>query len=289
MCRRPPPPNKPLLPTPLRGAAERPSVGQTCGAPTLSQTQKPPKRIDNDSEVALTGGRLTKGVVRIGETVRRPRRDSSEFVARVSRHLQTLNVSWAPRYIGRDEVGRDMFTYLPGSVPERWGHFTDHQVRAAAKLLRALHDATRGSELCADRSAVCHHDFGPNNAVFRDQLPVAMIDFDMMAPGDALEDLGYSAWAWCISSKATRPPIDIQAHQLRILAESYGLDIPGRSTLIDAVLERQDRNARFWSNALNNSQDIVTPVEKVSEVIDWSRREAAYVVTNRRAFEQALI
>lgn len=242
-----------------------------------------------NGEVLLTGGRLTKGVVRIGETVRRPRRDSSDFVARLLRHFESLHVSWAPRYLGRDELGRDTFTYLHGSVPQRWGYFPDHQVGAAAKLLRAFHDATRGSDLCGNHSVVCHHDFGPNNAVFRDEDPVAMIDFDMVAPGDAIEDLGYSAWAWCISSKTSvRPPVEIQAHQVRILADEYGLDAGARTVLIDSILERQERNALFWSSAIDNAEGILTPVEKMFEIVHWSRHEAAYVAANRRVFQLAL-
>jgi aminoglycoside phosphotransferase (APT) family kinase protein len=37
----------------------------------------------------------------------------------------------------------------------------------------------------------CHHDPGPNNTVFRDGRPVALIDFDFAAVGDPLEDVGY--------------------------------------------------------------------------------------------------
>jgi hypothetical protein len=254
----------------------------------LNRTESPRKDVAVEGEVALTGGRLTRGVVRVGQTVRRPTLDSSAFVARILRHLENLNVSWAPRYLGRDEVGRDIYTYLPGWVPERWGHFTDHQIGAAAKLLRALHDATRCSQLCGGRSLICHHDFGPNNAVFRNQLPVAMIDFDMIAPGDPIEDLGYSAWAWCISSKTTGPPIEVQAHQVRILVDDYGLDESARGALVDAILERQERNARFWHAALHTSADVVTPLETMSEIIEWSRREAAYVAASRRTFELAL-
>jgi hypothetical protein len=254
----------------------------------LSEADNNPTTVAVDCEVALTGGRITTSVVRVGETVRRPVHDSSEFVARLLQHLERLNVPWAPRYLGRDERDRDIFTYIPGCVPSRWGYFADDQVRAAARLLRSLHDATSASVLCADRSVVCHHDFGPNNAVFQDEHPVAMIDFDMIAPGEPLEDLGYSAWAWCISSRPSRPPVDVQAHQVRLLADEYGLDGLARSSLVEAILERQERNARFWRAALDSNASIVTPVDKISEIIEWSRREAAYVAANRHFFELAL-
>ena len=67
---------------------------------------------------------------------------------------------------------------------------------AAGSLLCAFHDATRGSRLAGRNPVVCHHGPGPNNTVFVDNRPVAFIDFDTAAPGDALEDLGYMTWTW---------------------------------------------------------------------------------------------
>ncbi|WP_420000036.1 phosphotransferase [Streptomyces boninensis] len=114
----------------------------------------------------------------------------------------------------------------PGWVPARFQRWTDSQVAAAGSLLRSFHDATRGSRLAGGHPAVCHHDPGPNNTVFADNIAVAFIDFDTAAPGDPIEDLGYMAWTWCISSKPTAPPATVQAAQLRALADAYRLDEP---------------------------------------------------------------
>lgn len=92
---------------------------------------------------------------------------------------------------------------------------------------------------------VSHNDPGPNNLVFRDERPVAFIDFDMAAPGEPLEDLGYMAWAWCISSKPDRQPAELQARQVRRLADAYGLDRE-QIGLFSAILERLERNITFW-------------------------------------------
>ncbi|MGK5693264.1 phosphotransferase family protein [Streptomyces sp. URMC 128] len=63
-------------------------------------------------------------------------------------------------------------------------------LRAAASLLRSFHDATRGSRLAGRHPVACHHDPGPNNTAFADDIPAAFIDFDTAAPGDPIEDLG---------------------------------------------------------------------------------------------------
>ncbi|MFH8387968.1 phosphotransferase family protein [Kitasatospora sp. NPDC018058] len=148
-----------------------------------------------ENEVPLPGGRITPGVVRVGRTVRRPATASSAFVAQLLGELQRQGFTGAPRHLGFDEANRQILSYLPGRVPARFQRWTDPQVSAAGALLRAFHEATRGSTLAGRHPVVCHHDPGPNNTVFSDDgVPVAFIDFDTAAPGDPLEDLGYMAW-----------------------------------------------------------------------------------------------
>ncbi|MGW1728408.1 aminoglycoside phosphotransferase family protein [Streptomyces sp. NPDC002306] len=198
-----------------------------------------------EKETVLAGGRLTPGVVRIGNAVRRPASPSSPFVAELLRHLRDQGFTGAPRYLGSDDAGRDVLGYLPGWVPTRFQRWSDDQVDAAGRLLRALHEATFGSRLAGRYPVVCHHDPGPNNTVFSGGVPAAFIDFDMAAPGHPLEDLGYMAWTWCISSRPGAPPCVDQAAQVRVLADAYGVDGVGRSRLPNALLERQARNARW--------------------------------------------
>ncbi|MEU1185200.1 phosphotransferase [Streptomyces sp. NPDC005820] len=134
----------------------------------------------------------------MGDTVRKSQNASSEFMARL---LELQGFSGAPRYLGQ-RSGMGVLTFVEGQVPDRFQPWSDDQVRAAARLLRAMHDATHASALAGRFDVVCHHDPGPNNTVFRDGVPVAFIDFSEAAPGDRLEDVGYFAWTWSVSSKA---------------------------------------------------------------------------------------
>ena len=154
-----------------------------------------------ENEVPLSGGRITSGVVRVGDTVRRPVTASSAFVAELLGDLRRQGFTGAPRHLGFDSVGREILSYLHGWVPARFQRWTDPQVAAAGSLLRAFHDATRASRLAGRHPVVCHHDPGPNNTVFAKDVPVAFIDFDTAAPGDPLEDIGYMAWT-CSSRSA---------------------------------------------------------------------------------------
>ncbi|TDD02312.1 aminoglycoside phosphotransferase family protein [Nonomuraea deserti] len=240
---------------------------------------------DVPAEVPLTGGRITPGVVRVADTVRRPATGSSAFVTRLLTHLQRCQFSGAPRYLGRDTAGRDVLSYLPGWVPATFRRWSDTQVAAAGVLLRSLHDATRSSGLTGEHPVVCHHDPGPNNTVFRAGLPVAFIDFDTAAPGDPLEDIGYMAWTWCVSSKSTAPPAAEQAAQVRVLVDAYGLDAERRAAVVDAILDRQSRNIRWWTGRLTGpAHGSADPEESIA----WSEREHAFTGANRPHFTAAL-
>ena len=237
------------------------------------------------SEVVLGGGRLTAGVVRIGETVRRPRSSASPFTAMLLSHLARAGFDGAPRFLGSDELGRDILTFLPGDVPAKWRAFTDDEVATAGVLLRRFHDASRAlAERLGGGPVVCHNDSGPNNTVFRDGRPVAFIDFDFAAIGDPLEDVGYLAWSWCISSKPARGDAASQARQVRVLAEAYGLSADQRGRLLGAIEERFVRNERFCAE--RGSPVIAGP--SLAEVAAWTSAEKAFVRRFRHVFADAL-
>jgi thiamine kinase-like enzyme len=239
---------------------------------TLDLRPIPPRHVV--IEERLTGGRLTPGVVRIGNTVRRP---AGPRTAELLHLLEQRGFTAAPKYLGADDSGREILTYIDGWVPSRFQRWSDEQAAAAGSILRGFHDATRGRRLAADHPVVCHHDPGPNNFVFQNDLPAVLIDFDLAAPGDPLEDLGYTAWTWCIASKYADPTR--QAHQVRVLADAYALRTSDRQSLIPAILTRQLQNADFWSQR---------PCADSIDRINWSHREHDFTSINRRVFEAAL-
>ncbi|MDN3241703.1 hypothetical protein [Glycomyces tritici] len=58
--------------------------------------------------------------------------------------------------------------------------------------------------------------------------------------------------------------------------------------LIDCILERQARNARFWAEFRAEAATVPATPEQLADRIEWSRREHAFVATHREVFDRAL-
>jgi hypothetical protein len=205
-----------------------------------------------ESEIPLIGGRTTTGVVRIGDTVRRPIKARATFVHELLRHLQTRRFTAAPEFVGVDTAGREILSFIPGFVPPELGYFSDAQLNAAARLLRQLHDATLDCPLRSPYEIVCHGDPSPCNCVFVDGVPMAFIDFDGAHPGTRLEDIGYAAWLW-LDIGNDDLSADVQGQRVAEFFQSYGLSTDDAiSSIVSAQVALAHRtdvtDVREWSN-----------------------------------------
>jgi Ser/Thr protein kinase RdoA (MazF antagonist) len=206
-------------------------------------------------EISLHGGRVTPGVVRVGETVRRPVSGDRTLQREFLEHLHRRGFYGSPRFLGIDELGREILSYLPGVVPRDLGHFSDEQISAAGKLLHGFQAASVDFPLVASlgMEVMCHNDWGPTNSVLLDGLPCGIIDFDTIAPGMRLWDVGYSAWLWLdIGDNAYSA--EEQLRRLRLFAGAYSLELASGSQVVKNVLARQsalaDRATREGKGAL---------------------------------------
>lgn len=142
--------------------------------------------------------RTTHGVVRIGDTVRRPLVGDASFRHECLIHLERVGFTQAPRFLGIDDASREVISFIPGAVPTDLGDYTDVQIGMASALLRRFHDATASMPFVKEQGfeVACHNDWAPTNTVFLADEPVGMIDFDTARPGERLWDAGYSAFTW---------------------------------------------------------------------------------------------
>jgi hypothetical protein len=187
----------------------------------------------DEEEIPLVGGRSTPGVVRVGDTVRRPLKPDSERQHRLLRHLEDAGFDGAPRFLGIDERGREILSYIEGFTPPHNGFALDEEaVRAGARLVRAVHDLTAGTEFAGAAEVAAHPNLSQMNVVFRDWRPVAIIDWDGTGPGTRLDNLADFLWAFV--HPAVHGEGEPAARMLRLAIDAYGWTGTG---LVDAMLE----------------------------------------------------
>lgn len=206
-------------------------------------------------EVPLDGGTANAGlVVRVGDTVRRPQTPTSSARHALLLHLEKVGFEGAPRYLGEDDLGREMLSFIPGDAaitPAPSWALTDAALRSVADLLRDLHRAVRdfdpaghawGSMVPArfrsDR--IGHNDPNLDNVVFRNGRAVALIDFDLASPGSIVWDVAIAARLWA----PLRSPSDITdqrrrdfLRRFRLFVDACGLSASERDAVVDAVVE----------------------------------------------------
>ncbi|TDV48943.1 phosphotransferase [Actinophytocola oryzae] len=190
-------------------------------------------------EHVLTGGNVAAAVVRVGDTVRKPVTPATPAVEALLNHLDGF--PGAPRHLGRDDQGRQVLEYIPGTVgdlPE-----TNHELHRVGRLIRDLHDALQDFSPPPDarwhvvippdrEDLVCHHDLAPWNLV-RAHNRWVFIDWDGAGPGSRLWDLAYAAQSFVSMTRTSDPHTD--APRLRALADGYGLDDHQRAELPEHI------------------------------------------------------
>ncbi len=227
------------------------------------------KCLMNEIETPLCGGRVTHGVVKRGETVRRPLTGDRTLQHDLLRHLEHKGFVGTPRFLGVDDQGREILSFLAGDVPPDLGHFSDAQLAAAASLLRRFHDATSDFAAVQRQGAevMCHNDWGPPNAVMLDGIPWGLIDFDTLKPGLRLWDLGYSAFSW-LDLGDPDYTAEEQVRRLNVFADGYGLTTCPVTQIATHALARQTTLAA-WAEARGQT-----------EMALWAAKVAAWTATN---------
>lgn len=212
--------------------------------PVESRVYVPAPGAASDVEL-MPAGDVTAGVVRVGGTIRRPHQPQSLAVAGYLDWLEDAGFAGSPRYLGRDEEGRDVLTFVPGqcagAAPEPWAQ-SEELLVSVAQLVRRLHNASAGfvpsdhpfpargvrpeTPSHDSPALVCHLDVTPQNVVVRNGRAAGLVDFDLAGPATALRDSFNTAMHWI----PLRDPDDSYAgwehlnllRRLRIFADAYG-------------------------------------------------------------------
>lgn len=192
----------------------------------------------------LTGGNNAETVVRIGDTVRKPWLPSTPAVHAFMTHLRAHGFPAVPEVLGRDDEGRQILEYVPGTGAEPMPD--DADLNRLGRLVRQLHDVSASFVAPEDpqwtcaipadgADLICHQDLAPWNLI-RDGQRWVFIDWDASAPGTRVWDLAYVAQAFVPLVAGGDPERD--ARRLAVLVDAYGLDDAGRRVLPGKLGER---------------------------------------------------
>lgn len=257
-------------------------------------------------EVPLLGGDVTEGVVRIGNTVRRPTNAQSAAVHAYLVHLEHAGFGASPRFLGIDARGREVLTYIAGEMAGRPLHpwaIGENVLIKLAKLQRRLHDCSENFVLppgvhwrkpetidglpplydVAD--VIGHNDFTPENVICVDREPVGIVDFDLAGPTLRLLDVITTLVWWApLGAPADRDPslrdVDV-GQRMRLFVDAYGINEIERENLLDvaqrrcshvwhAMRRRAERDgggwARMWAEGVG---------DRIRRAQQWLRSERA--------------
>jgi hypothetical protein len=258
----------------LRGSAGRRCRGVLLDLPRRRPIPRPaaaPAKVGasrcNDGAVPwerrLDGGN-TGGAVRIGDTVRRAAGPWTPAVHSLLQYLHDRGFARAPRPLGRDELGREVLSFLRGeTVGEQrpwppWVH-SDDALTQVATWLRSYHAAVAGYRPpdgavwregghWAPGLIIGHNDAAPYNAAWADGHLVGFFDWDFAAPVTREWDLAFTAFAWVplharrVVQQEGFTAFDDRARRLRLFLESY--DWPGQTgEFISTVQDRVTASA----------------------------------------------
>jgi len=221
------------------------------------------------AEISLAGGDVTEGVVRVGDTVRRPVGPHSPLVHALLAHLESAGFEGAPRFLGIDSSGREVLSYIDGEVAGRprppW-IAEETRLASVGRLVRGYDDAAASftpppDALTAATAAeppgippapayppelIGHLDFTPDNVVFRHGRAYALIDFDLAKPATRVDEM-FNAMLWWAPLSDPRdadPPlrqVDVPRRS-RILADAYGLSGADRERIMEVAMLRTRRS-----------------------------------------------
>lgn len=265
-----------------------------------------------EDEVLLSGGDVTGRVVRVGDTVRRPMGPHSELVHEVLKHLEEADVECAPWFLGVDDQGREILTFVEGDVAGRpwpsWVADPDRGV-SVARLLRRLDDALIELGLPDDTavkswpsgapepvgpvaSFLGHRDVTPENVVFRDDQAVAIIDFDLLRPSSRVDEVVNLLlwWAGWMAPEDRAPVFDgvDPGERGRLLVHAYGLSEEDREWVVRAAISAAQQS---WHMMKQRAEELGGGWARMWDegAGDQIRRREGWLVAEQKSLHRAIV
>jgi hypothetical protein len=225
------------------------------------------------TEVLLHGGTTNAGrVTRVGDTVRRPWRPTTPATRALLDHLERVGFEGAPRFLGTDDRGREVLSYIEGEAaiePHPDWALTDEALVSVAELLRRYHDAAASFDVTSHTwahavpaafrgSLASHNDPNLDNIIFRHGRAFALIDFDLAGPGSAAWDVACAVRLWAPLRDERDAPGAVSGRlmeRLRMFVDAYGVPWRERGRVADAALHTHDWAYEIVRDALSRGHE----------------------------------
>jgi hypothetical protein len=255
-------------------------------------------------EIPLAGGNVSAGVVRVGDTVRRPAGPWTPAVHALLAHLRGAGFTGAPRPLGIDGRGREVLEFVPGTTvwPDRFGEVGPRdRLARVGRMVREFHDAVAGFTPPPDAmwrvvippeddgggEIVAHHDLAPWNLV-TDADAWAFIDWDGAGPGSRLWDLAYAVKAFVPLSADPAWQRPDAAARVRVLADAYGLDEAQRRRLAPMLARRASAMHDLLAHGHRTGTQPWAQLWADGHGAVW-RRDAEYIALREQEWRDALL
>jgi len=220
-------------------------------------------------EEILLGGTMND-VARVGDTVRRQVKHHWQHQKghpQVHLYLQFLEkkgMAGVPRFLGIDEHGREILSYVPGETAESGLGFdatclhSDQAICDMARFMRKLHDISVDFLPIALKNGwsnpqlpkssyetICHGDAAIWNFALVDKRIAGIFDFDQACPGSRAWDLTLTLFSAVLVSCYDYVPSkheDDTRWRIRLFFDAYGMKCP-----VDIIKQTANR-LQVWCN-----------------------------------------
>jgi len=207
-------------------------------------------------EKILIGGSLNQ-TVKIGDIVHKTSK-GHPMVREYLLYLEEEGMQGVPRFLGLDEQGRDMFSYLPGKTmgpdytPDHPCLHSDECVIDTARFMRKLHDMSQGFLPRAIEAGwtnpyfpketpeiICHGDAHIWNFVYVNGRVSGLFDFEQAYPGTRYWELAGTicmiAFPFYVNYNAAAQAGQAK-RQIKLFFDEYGMSCP--TNLMEITVNR---------------------------------------------------
>ncbi len=206
---------------------------------------------DEICDEVFADGNMTP-VLRRGAEIRRTRSPWWHASEAVLLHLESVGFAHAPRMLGHDgETERLSFIEGASAPASLEGFMGDDTLVSVGELIRSYHEAMRSFVapvgldwptmigVPVSDGTICHNDIAPWNIIFRDGREVALIDWDLVAPGTRAWELAYAAWRFVPLYPAEEfgPPTE-RLRRISQLLDAYGFPRTERGGFLELIRHR---------------------------------------------------